>query len=495
MELDEIWWLVTPANPLKDPTNYANYQQRCYQAAAVANHASIKISDFEKTHSFTYTIDTITALKKAYPEYQLVWLMGADSLESFHQWQDWKKIFDLVPIAVMNRPGHEQAPDNAIAAKTFSASRVSPNEASNLPATASPAWVFIPGTNNQISSTKIRAGSTSGKIDMDTVPPNISHKLSHFLDFDPPRSNFYEDAVAGLSKPQKSLSPKYFYDEHGSEIFNQITQTKDYYPTRTELALMREHLADIRRAIGANPAIFEYGSGASEKIRLLIENLNDLKTYVAMDISRDYLLDSAQTIAANYPNLSVSAVCADFQQAIILPKEFHPEVKNWTGYFPGSTIGNFAPDTVKSFFTRISNTLGAGSKFLLGFDLIKDPAILNRAYNDDEGITAAFNLNLLHRMRRELGAELNVEDFEHHAFYNETENRIEMHLRALHDTKITIQTHSFPFQKGETLHTEFSYKFTRAIMESMLEGTPWTLTNYWTDDKGWFGTCLLCNNS
>lgn len=490
LQLDEIWWLVSPGNPLKDKDQYADYNTRLEQAKQMASHPLIKISNFEQARNLTYTIDTISALKKHYTDYSFVWVIGADNLEEFHLWKDWEAIFAAMPIAVMNRPGYEHAVTKSIAAKKFQQQRHELEIASALCEKNPPAWIFIPETQNPISSTQIRSRMSSQH---NPSAPSKPKELQHFLDFNPSLGDFKSDVLDGLSKPQKSLSPKYFYDEKGSGLFSQITTTKDYYPTRTELSLMKANLNEICEAIGPKPSIFEYGSGASEKIRLLIENLDQLQTYVAMDISRDYLLDSATTIAHDYPHIKTSAICADFQQNIPLPEDFHPDVDNWTGYFPGSTIGNFAPGTVQSFFNRVSNTLGAGSKFFLGVDLIKDKDILTRAYNDSDGITAAFNLNLLHRMKGELGATINIDDFEHLSFYNETDHRIEMHLRAIRNTQITLEDKVFDFSDGETLLTEYSYKYTKEIMQSMLKDTPWQLTNYWTDSKGWFGACLLSN--
>ncbi len=524
--LDEVWWLVTPGNPLKDALEYEDYEKRCAKAFEVADHPRIMINTIEQKNNLTYTIDTLHFLKNKHPHDHFIWLTGADNLGQFHRWRDWKKIFKTIPIAVFNRPGYAHNVEESTAAQHFNHARLKYLDAKSLYQARPPAWMFIPHPENSISSMQIRKNQKKEKTEaitrMALTPKKSKKKLSsmtnpkvrastetqntklkHFLDLDPELGNFRHDLIEGLSKPQKSLSPKYFYDETGSALFEDITQTQDYYPTRTELSLMRNHLPEIQQALGPNPAIFEYGSGASEKIRLLIESLSGLQNYVAMDISRDFLLESANSIATHYPHLNVSAICADFNEIITLPDDFHPDVKQWTGYFPGSTIGNFAPGTVKSFFNRVHDTLTRSSStthalqranFLIGFDLIKEEEILNRAYSDSEGMTAQFNLNLLTRMKTELHAELNVEHFRHHAFYNSAENRIEMHLQALQDTQIRLDTHKFEFSKNETLLTEYSYKYTRETMEEMLLGTPWRMSHYWTDPKGWFGTCLLSNN-
>ena len=489
LNLDAVWWLVSPGNPLKDPASYAGYEERTKQAAHIASHSQIYISDFEKKSGTQYTIDTLTKLQSAYHETEFIWLMGADNLESFHLWRDWQAIFERIPIAVANRPGHEEAAIAGQAAQLYKSARVSIDEFCNTRPLQAPAWVFLPDTDNETSSTKIRARQKENAMTASALASQYG--LQHFLDFNPPTGDFHRDVMEGLARPQKSLSPKYFYDEQGSNLFEDITAQKEYYPTRTELALLDQNLPAIVKAMGPQPAIFEYGSGASEKIRKLIDAIPALQAYVAMDISRDFLLSSAKTLAQAYPRLGVSAVCADFQQPITLPPTFHPQVTQWTGFFPGSTIGNFAPGTVQSFFERIAQTLGKGAQFLIGFDLIKDEAILNAAYNDKAGVTAAFNLNVLARMERELGANLVLDDFEHHAFYNSDEHRIEMHLRARRETAIRLDGQDFAFAKGETLHTEYSHKYSRELMETIIAKTPFSLSDYWTDEKEWFAMALL----
>ena len=496
---------MTPGNPLKEASLYAAYEKRCARALKIADHPKIKINTYEARKGLTYSDDTISALKQDYPGDNFVWLMGADSAQTFHLWRNWEGILQKIPIAIFNRPDYEMG--NTEIAKKYVKNNIPFEKARSLTLATPPAWSFIPYPDNSISSTQIRAQKKKKKTvtkmalsedknekKTNNMLPKDHSVLKHFLDFKPAQGDFAADVLAGLDLEQKSLSPKYFYDEKGSQLFSKITLTKDYYPTRTELALMTENIENIKVALGEAPAIFEYGSGTSKKIRLLIEKLEGMTTYTAMDISRDFLLKSAMTLASDYPALEVSAVCGDFQSEIILPDDFHPEIKSWTGYFPGSTIGNFPPGTVKAFLKRVSNTLGDNAKFLMGFDLIKDKTILDRAYNDDEGVTAAFNLNLLTRMKRELGAQLSRKDFDHYAFYNSEQCRIEMHLRANKPTKIIIGEHEFSFAQDETLLTEYSYKYTKESMEEMIEGTPWTMSHYWTDKRQWFATCLLRNS-
>lgn len=317
--------------------------------------------------------------------------------------------------------------------------------------------------------------------------------LAYFLDLHPDLGDFRTDVIDGLSREQKSISPKYFYDERGSKIFDRITTLEDYYPTLTEKEIFLGNAKDITAAVGSNAAVFEYGSGSSEKIEWLINGLSDPVAYVAMDISKEHLIESASALAKEH-DLPMAAVCADFHAPVELPGGILPKEERWLGFFPGSTIGNMTPETAAAFLTRANNTLGAGAKFLLGVDLEKDPAVLKAAYDDSQGVTAAFNLNLLRRMKGELDAEVKLEDFEHYAFYNENDCRIEMHLRALRATSIVINDQTFQFREGETLHTENSYKYSIPRLKTLLEQTPWRLDKVWTDEKSWFAACLFSNS-
>ncbi len=317
--------------------------------------------------------------------------------------------------------------------------------------------------------------------------------LAYFLDLHPDLGDFRTDVIDGLSLEQKSISPKYFYDERGSKLFDRITELEEYYPTRTEKEVFLTNAKDITSSIGQNAAIFEYGSGSSDKVEWLINGAPNPIAYVAMDISKDHLIESASALASAN-DLPIAAVCADFHAAIELPTGILPQQNHWLGFFPGSTIGNMSPDAASDFLSRASTTLGPDAKFLLGVDLEKDKGVLTAAYNDKEGVTAAFNLNLLRRMKRELDAKLNLDDFEHYACYNEADSRIEMHLRAVHPTEIIVNGNAFPFREGETLHTENSYKYSIERLEALAQSTPWRLEKVWTDPKNWFAACLLSNN-
>lgn len=314
--------------------------------------------------------------------------------------------------------------------------------------------------------------------------------LAFFLDLHPDIGDFLQDVALGLSAEQKSLSPKYFYDERGSKLFQRITETEDYYPTRTERDVFLTNAAAIVDAAGPEAAVFEYGSGSSEKIDWLLNGLEDVVAYVAMDISKEHLIESASALTRRH-DVPIGAVCADFLGRVELPKDALPAPRRWLGYFPGSTLGNMLPNDAARFLRRAGETLGPGSAFLMGVDLEKDEEILTRAYNDSEGVTAAFNLNLLARMERELGAQLTIEDFEHDAFYNPEARRIEMHLRAVRPTSIALDGTTYEFAEGETLHTENSHKYTPDRLRALVSETPWRLETIWTDEREWFAACLL----
>lgn len=492
--LDAVWWLVTPGNPLKNPDIYAGYDDRLRLARAVSHHPHIVVSDFERRRGLTYTADTIDALKALNPHAAFIWLMGADGLETFHKWRDWRHIAQSVPIAVFNRPGHESAALESEAAQALAAFRIDPDDAMRLGETEPPAWVFFPDTENPVSSTAIRSrkiqhpNQTASQDDL--IAP--CGALAFFLDLHPDIGDFRADVIEGLSKSPKTISPKYFYDDYGSKLFDKITELEEYYPTRTERSVFLGNAADITGAVGPGAAIFEYGSGSSEKIEWLVNGLEDPAAYVAMDISREHLLQSASAMA-DVLRVPVAAVCADFHSPIDLPKDILPAASHWLGYFPGSTLGNMSREGARTFLTRAAHTLGDGAQFLLGVDLVKDKAVLEAAYNDAKGVTAAFNMNLLTRMKSELDARLNLGDFEHYAFYNDDEDRIEMHLRALRPAEIVLDGRVFSFAAGETLHTENSHKFTLEKLAALIGETPWTLEKSWTDPKGWFAACLLGN--
>ncbi|WP_425410616.1 L-histidine N(alpha)-methyltransferase [Hyphococcus sp.] len=501
LALDVVWWLVSPGNPLKDATDYASYEDRLIEARAVSNHPDIVVSDFERRHSIQYTVETLSRIKELNASANFVWLMGADSLATFHHWRDWMKIAEIAPMAVFNRPGYGKEAQQSEAAKTLSSFQLPIQQASRLADAEPPAWIYVSDTDNPISSTEIRSKTIKPNSNPDATRSETDRgelqaplgPLAYFLDLHPDLGDFRTDVLGGLVQDQKWISPKYFYDERGSKLFNRITQLKEYYPTRTEKNVFETHEKEIIRSIGRGVSIFEYGSGSSEKIEWLARGVEDAAAYVAMDISREHLLESATALAGQLP-LPVAAVCADFHAPVVLPQGILPSPDHWLGYFPGSTIGNMLPETAAAFLSRAAKTLGDDAQFLIGVDLVKERDILEAAYNDDDGVTAAFNLNLLARMQSELGADLDMEDFEHDAFYNETAGRIEMHLRARRKTSIALDGQNFVFEAGESLHTENSHKFTIEKFENLVNATPWRLEKHWTDANHWYAACLLSNN-
>lgn len=307
----------------------------------------------------------------------------------------------------------------------------------------------------------------------------------------PALGDFRADVMAGLSLTPKAVSPKYFYDETGSRLFEDITQLPEYYPTTTEIGILETRASEIATAIGPDAAILEYGSGASVKIRTLLDALEAPAEYVGVDISRDHLIQSAETLAQAYPDIAVGAVCADFGQEIVLPQGRLRAGSRYAGFFPGSTIGNLDTDEAAAFLARARRALGPGAAFVLGADLKKDPAVLRAAYNDAQGVTAAFNRNLLSRMQVELGADLDPDAFEHAAFYNEDAGRVEMHLRAARATKIRIAETVFSFAAGETIHTESSRKFDVDTLEALAVQAGWRVETVWTDPARLFSVSLL----
>lgn len=298
------------------------------------------------------------------------------------------------------------------------------------------------------------------------------------------RASLHQSVIEGLSGTPKALSPKFFYDHRGSELFEQICMQPEYYLTRTEEAILTEVAPEIGRLAGPEALLVELGSGASRKIRLLLETLRP-QSYLGVDISRDFLLESTRILAADYPWLDVHAVWADFSQRMALPEGFGG--RRLVAFFPGSSIGNFTPDEAEGFLRNLHAILPRGSGLLIGVDLVKDPAVLNAAYNDAAGITAEFNRNLLYRLREELGMVVAPEQFEHLAFFNEAESRIEMHLVSVCDQWVTLGEHRFAFREGERLHTENSYKYSATGFAALAERAGFPPASLWTDAQDLFG--------
>jgi dimethylhistidine N-methyltransferase len=300
---------------------------------------------------------------------------------------------------------------------------------------------------------------------------------------------FRADVIAGLSKPQKSLSSKYFYDERGSALFEAICELTEYYPTRTETGLLREAAHHIAGYISDGAALIEYGSGASVKTRILLEAAPQVAVYIPMDISEDALEPAAKAIRARFPAIEVAPLVGDFTQPLHLPPA--AEGRPRTGFFPGSTIGNFDPDGAVAFLRNAHLLLGEGAQFIIGIDLVKAEDVLVRAYDDARGVTAAFNLNLLTRINRELGAEIDLASFAHRAVWNAAESRMEMHLVSLKDQTLHIAGHRFEMAAGETIHTENSYKFTLDGFAALAGRAGWRVGAQWVSPDPAFAVLLL----
>ncbi|MEM7493840.1 MAG: L-histidine N(alpha)-methyltransferase [Pseudomonadota bacterium] len=292
---------------------------------------------------------------------------------------------------------------------------------------------------------------------------------------------FLSDVIDGLSQPQKSLPCKYFYDDKGSALFEQITQLPEYYPSRTEHALLRQTAPDIAANLGANPCIIEYGAGALIKIRTLLDAISGPAVYVPIDVSGPFLFEAADTLKRDYPACDIRPVEGRF-----LDTDLDLPLPETTGqkmaFFPGSTLGNFDDDEIITFMRLVREHVGPRGQFLLGVDINEDADSLIAAYNDSEGLTAAFNLNLLARINRELGATIDISAFRHEAIWNPDLSRIEMYLIATRNQQIQINGHSFPIRTGERIHTENSGKFTEERLNHYASKAGWTLDTLWTSN-------------
>lgn len=304
---------------------------------------------------------------------------------------------------------------------------------------------------------------------------------------DPPLHEFLRDLKRGLERQQKIISPKYFYDAQGSGLFDRICDLPEYYPTRTELAILRKHAREIALHIGPHAEIVEFGSGSMDKVRVLLDALDRPQRYVPIDISESHLLDAAQRMRLAYPALEVKPLVADYTQVLVLPPEVPPPGRR-VGFFPGSTLGNFEPQDALHFMQMCAKTLQGGA-MLLGVDLVKSPDLLHAAYNDAQGVTADFNRNILIRANRELGANFQIEQFAHSAFYNAPYQRIEMHLVSTCQQTVSVGGATYRFSEGETLHTENSYKFTVAGLHQLALHAGFTPGQTWTDADHAF--CLI----
>ena len=306
--------------------------------------------------------------------------------------------------------------------------------------------------------------------------------------FDEQDSAFAGDVIGDLSQHPKRLSPKYFYDSAGSELFEQITLLPEYYPTRTELSILRDRGRVISSILPKGAALVEFGAGATTKVRLLI-NECAFAAYVPVDISGDFLKAQADALRRDFPGLGVFPVAADFTAPFALPDAINAMPK--VGFFPGSTLGNFEPHEACSFLRSAREILGEGAQMVIGVDLEKDERVLYDAYNDKAGVTARFNLNVLARINRELGGNFDVSAFTHRAIYNRDRHRIEMHLISRKAQTVRVLGRSFSFRAGESIHTENSYKYSLERFVALARGSGWTPRKSWTDEAGMFSVHAL----
>ncbi len=315
-----------------------------------------------------------------------------------------------------------------------------------------------------------------------------------FHDFRPGQDNFRTDVLSGLRKPRKELPSKYFYDERGSHLYERICVLDEYYIPRVEALIMEAHIGEIVKLLGPNVLLIEYGCGSCVKTRILLDNLYDLAGYVPIDISREQLRQVTGELVDDYPGLEVIPVCADFTGSFELPRPKQAERRR-VAYFPGSTIGNFEPAAAKRFLKRVAGVCGRGGALVIGVDLKKSTEVLHNAYNDAQGVTAAFNLNLLERINRELGADFEPEFFRHHAWYNPEQGRIEMHLVSLRDQTVHLDDAVIPFARGESIWTESSYKYSLDEFVGMAAAAGFAVERVWTDERQWFSVQYLVNTS
>jgi dimethylhistidine N-methyltransferase len=315
-------------------------------------------------------------------------------------------------------------------------------------------------------------------------------KTLDLVDLKPPPARFRDEVVAGLRRTPKSIPCKFFYDAAGSALFEAICDLPEYYPTRTETGILERHLPAIAARLGRGCLAIEYGSGSGAKTRLLLDHLPAPAGYLPIDISREQLMRSAAELAMAYPGLDVLPVCADYTLPLDLPPWPRP-VSRRVVFYPGSTIGNFHPAEAEAFLAGIARVCGRGGGLLIGVDLEKDRPTVERAYNDADGVTAAFNLNLLARVNRELEADFDLDAFDHRAPYNAAAGRIEMHLVSRKAQRARVGAERFQFAAGEAIVTEYSYKYDLVHFAALARRAGFDVKAVWTDPRQWFSVQYL----
>lgn len=325
----------------------------------------------------------------------------------------------------------------------------------------------------------------------DRVVQSKTGPLVQFRDDGPEIEDFKTAVLDGLRATPKTLPCKFFYDKAGSELFDRICVLDEYYPTRTEFALLERHGAELAELIGAGCHVIEFGSGSSTKIRLLLAALERPSAYTAIDISGEHLIEAADALAQAFPEVSVDAICADYTKALEITNFDHTETAPRVGFFPGSTIGNFGPEEARAFLERAADTLGPGAAMVLGVDLKKDESLLIAAYNDRDGVTEAFNKNLLARINRELDGDFDLAAFRHEAPYNREHGRIEMYLVSRQKQTVSVDGHAIAFAAGESIHTENSHKYTIEDFRTLARDAGYRPVAVWTDANAMFSVHFL----
>jgi dimethylhistidine N-methyltransferase len=315
-------------------------------------------------------------------------------------------------------------------------------------------------------------------------------RLKEISDFQPEREQFLAEVLRGLALIPKELPTKYLYDEHGSELYERICDLEEYYIPNLEIKIMKDNIREIVGLLSSDANLIEYGCGSCTKTRVLLDNIPELAAYIPIDISREQLINVTEDLNGIYPELQILPVCADFTGSFNLPPPERAGSRNVV-YFPGSSIGNFGPDPGRRLLTNIARICRPGGALLVGVDLKKDPGVLYHAYNDREGVTAAFNLNLLVRINRELGADFILDAFRHEAVYNQEKGRVEMHLINLKDQRVHLGETSISLQEGEFIWTESSYKYSLDEFESMVNDAGFDVVRVWTDNREWFSVQYL----
>ena len=316
----------------------------------------------------------------------------------------------------------------------------------------------------------------------------MSEQKIHFHDMHPTASDLLDDVITGLQQSPRSIPPKYFYDEKGSQLFDQITELEDYYPTRIEISILQKYKQDIVSLLNKDCLLIEPGGGSCSKVRIFVNDLRP-SMYVPMDISKQHMLASAKQISKEIPWLDIHAVCNDFTFKLTLPEGLSDAAR--VVFFPGSSIGNFQPSAAVQYLSDIASLVGKSGQLLIGVDLKKDKNILEHAYDDSEGVTAKFNMNLLTRLNNELSADFDLQTWDHYSFYDSEQGRIEMHLKSMCEQVVCIDNHEFYFAENETIHTENSYKYTIEEFQSLGVEAGLSAEKVWVDDDNLFSIHLF----